>query len=216
MDKSILIYFNTDTDNGDIIKEIENNYRPYMRHIEFLKDNNITDAISNITDNTKVFITYEISSNIDKLFTSTDTQCIVFYYDKVYNNHSHLEYKKINTMYTRNGIHIVQKSDSIDKNNFLIILLKDIISDLNLLSYDDSYKRYDVYDNDNNLIMSTNSINDINIANDSYKGITIVDKIEPDILTMIPINKDSNIIKPETIKPKVPINILKAKFNIKG
>lgn len=216
MDKSILIYFNTDTDNGDIIKEIENNYRPYMRHIEFLKDNNITDAISNITDNTKVFITYEISSNIDKLFTSTDTQCIVFYYDKVYNNHSHLEYKKINTMYTRNGIHIVQKSDSIDKNNFLIILLKDIISDLNLLSYDNSYKRYDVYDNDNNLIMSTNSINDINIANDSYKGITIVDKIEPDILTMIPINKDSNIIKPETIKPKVPIDILKAKFNIKG
>ena len=216
MDRSILIYFNTDTDNGDIIKEIENNYRPYMRHIEFLKDNNITDAIGNITDNTKVFITYEISSNIDKLFTSTDTQCIVFYYDKVYNNHSYLEYKKINTMYTRNGIHIVQKSDSIDKNNFLIILLKDIISDLNLLSYDNSYKRYDVYDNDNNLIMSTNSINDINIANDSYKGITIVDKIEPDILTMIPINKDSNIIKPETIKPKVPINILKKKFNIKG
>ena len=119
-------------------------------------------------------------------------------------------------MYTRNGIHIVQKSDSIDKNNFLIILLKDIISDLNLLSYDDSYKRYDVYDKDNNLIMSTDSINDINIANDSYKGITIVDKIEPDILTMIPINKDSNIIKPETIKPKVPIDILKAKFNIKG
>ena len=216
MDRSILIYFNTDTDNGDIIKEIENNYRPYMRHIEFLKDNNISDAISNITDNTKVFITYEISSNIDKLFTSTDTQCIVFYYDKVYNNHSHLEYKKINTMYTRNGIHIVQKSDSIDKNNFLIILLKDIISDLNLLSYDDSYKRYDVYDKDNNLIMSTDSINDINIANDSYKGITIVDKIEPDILTMIPINKDSNIIKPETIKPKVPIDILKTKFNIKG
>ena len=216
MDKSILIYFNTDTDNGDIIKEIENNYRPYMRHIEFLKDNNISDAISNITNNTKVFITYEISSNIDKLFTSTDTQCIAFYYNKVYNNHSHLEYKKINTMYTRNGIHIVQKSDSIDKNNFLIILLKDIISDLNLLSYDDSHKRYDVYDNDNNLIMSTDNINDINIANNSYKGITIVDKIEPDILTMIPINKDSNIIKPETIKPKVPINILKAKFNIKG
>lgn len=216
MNKSILIYFNTDTDNGDIIKEVENNYKSYMRHIEFLKDNNISDAISNITDNTKVFITYEISSNIDKLFTSTDTQCIVFYYDKMYNNHSNLEYKKINTMYTRNGIHIVQKSDSIDKNNFLIILLKDIISDLNLLSYDDSYKRYDVYDKDNNLIMSTDSIDNINFANDSYKGITVIDKIEPDILTMIPINKDSNIIKPETIKPKVPINILKAKFNIKG